>query len=111
MSTKNPTTTNSIPAKVPVTCSEVCTEHITNIYNKSICDCAFPEPLKLADITPVHKKDETTLKQTIDQLASYRQYQKYLKEICIMKLMYLWKSIFLPTYVGFVEGSLRSIVL
>ena len=62
LNTNKPTTCNSIPAKVLVNCDDICSEHITNIYNNSISECNFPVPLKSADITPVHKKDDTTKK-------------------------------------------------
>ena len=39
----------------------------------------FPNSLKLADVTPLNKKAEKTLKKTIDQLGYFQLYQKFLK--------------------------------
>ena len=39
----------------------------------------FPNSWKLADVTPLHKKAEKTLKKTIDQLVYFQLYQKFLK--------------------------------
>ena len=58
-----PTTFNNIPAKILVENGETCSPFISKIYNDSIFSCKFPGPLKNADITPVHKKDETTKKE------------------------------------------------
>ena len=60
---KKPTTFNNIPAKILVENSDVCSNVISKIYNESILNSNFPEPLKKADITPVHKKDEMTNKE------------------------------------------------
>ena len=35
---------------------------LCRIFNDSIINCTFPDSLKMADVTPVHKKDETTIK-------------------------------------------------
>ena len=55
-----PTTLNNIPAKIIVETSDICTPLILKIYNDSIVNCNFPKQLKMADITPVYKKDERT---------------------------------------------------
>ena len=62
LNTNKPTTHNNIPAKVLVNCKDICAECITNVYNDSLSECNFPALLKLADISPAHKKFETTLK-------------------------------------------------
>ena len=45
----------------------------------------FSNCLKLADITPLHKKGEKTIRKTIDQLVFYQHYQKYLKRYSLNK--------------------------
>ena len=57
---KKPTTFNNIPAKILSENKDICSPHINKIFNDSILSCTFPGPLKLADITPAHKKNETT---------------------------------------------------
>ena len=58
-----PTTFNNIPAKILVENSDICSSFISKIYNDSIQNSNFPVQLKKADITPAHKKDETTNKK------------------------------------------------
>ena len=57
-----PTTLNNIPAKILALTNDICSPLITEIYNKSIDKCNYPKALKMADITPAHKKAETTNK-------------------------------------------------
>ena len=62
MNRNKPTTYNNIPAKLLIDNVNVCAPDITRIYNDSVLNCTFPDLLKMADITPAHEKDETTLK-------------------------------------------------
>ena len=60
---KNKTSTyNNIPPKLLVRTSDIIAPVITSIYNTSKSKANFPDSLKLADITPVHKEDERTIK-------------------------------------------------
>ena len=51
---------NNIPIKHLKESSDVICEVLRNIINKEILNGTFPEELKLADITPIHKKGDTT---------------------------------------------------
>ena len=62
MNINKPTTYNNIPAKHIVETSDICSPLITKIYNEFISNGNFPCSLKMADITPAHKKDERTNK-------------------------------------------------
>ena len=62
LNTHKPTTYNNIPAKVLVNCKDISAGYITTAYNVSLAECNFPASLKNADITPAHKKLETTLR-------------------------------------------------
>ena len=57
-----PTTLKNIPAKIVALTKDACSPLITKINNKSIENCNFPKALKVADVTPAHKKEETTNK-------------------------------------------------
>ena len=58
-----PTTFNNIPAKILKENSNVCSEFLNKCYNKCVNECRFPDPMKMADITPAHKKDDKTEKE------------------------------------------------
>ena len=42
---------------------DIVADHIKRIYDDSIMDMIFPTSLKLADVMPIHKKDERTVKE------------------------------------------------
>ena len=56
LNTTKPTIYNNIPAKIVVEYSDVYYGHIHKLYNNSIVKCTFLDAMKLADITPSHKK-------------------------------------------------------
>ena len=58
---KKPTTFNNIPTRILVENSDIISPFITNIYNDSKSKSEFPPTLKLADITPAHKKSDRTI--------------------------------------------------
>ena len=60
-STKNGTV-NSIPTKHLKDASNICSEYLLKCLNNEIIENgSFPDKLKLADITPIFKKDDATL--------------------------------------------------
>ena len=50
-------TLNDIPTKILIENSDIFSPIITSIFNNSIENSSFPNPLKLSDVTPVYKKD------------------------------------------------------
>ena len=52
---------NDIPVKTLAVTSDIVSYYLSNIYNDSIRSNNFPRSLKLADITPIHKKEDKTL--------------------------------------------------
>ena len=63
LNTSKPTTLNSIPAKFLAMTKGICKSYLSDIFNNSLQTHSFPLELKLADISPIHKKDETTKKE------------------------------------------------
>ena len=60
---KKATVENDIPAKVLIGTKDIIAGHLSSIYNNSRDDKNFPNSLKLADVTPIHKKEERTKKE------------------------------------------------
>ena len=58
---KKASTENDIPTKILIDSSDIVGEHLSNIYNISKKDAIYRLSLKLADVTPIHKKEEQTL--------------------------------------------------
>ena len=59
---RKPTTVNNIPTKILVENYDIISPFITKILNDSKYKSDFPSALKLADVTPSHKKDERIIK-------------------------------------------------
>ena len=51
-----------IPVKILKICSDIVSPHLNDIYDNIVKLNEFPNSLKLADVTPAHKKDDTTNK-------------------------------------------------
>ena len=59
---RKPTTYNNIPTRVLVDNKDIISPFITDMYNESNRVSNFPNSLKLADVTPAHKKEERIVK-------------------------------------------------
>ena len=51
---------NDIPAKMLINSNEIVSDYLADIYNNSKNDETYPTSLKIADVVPIHKKDEKT---------------------------------------------------
>ena len=63
LNTKKPSTYNNIPSNILVEFSDICCKPIHKLYNSAILEGKFPDAMKMADITPSHKKDDKCLKE------------------------------------------------
>ena len=62
LNTKKAVASNSIPAKVLKETFDICSPVLQQMWNDEIFkNCQFPENLKLADISPVFKKEDKNL--------------------------------------------------
>ena len=52
---------NDIPTKILIGSQDIVCDYLSNIYNDSKSSHKYPQPLKLADVVPIHKKEETAL--------------------------------------------------
>ena len=57
---KKATTFKNIPPKLLKNNWDICAPTLNNIYNENVKKSSFPDKMKVADITPVHKKDDVT---------------------------------------------------
>ena len=62
INSKKATTSNSIPPKISKKSSKVSATVLHKLFNDSIEKSDFPQNLKLADITPVYKKNDPLAK-------------------------------------------------
>ena len=64
---------------------DIFADFIAESFKGAIKTSNFSNFLKLADITPLRKKGEKTIRKTTDQLVFYQHYQKYLKRYSLNK--------------------------
>ena len=90
MDKKKPTTYNHIPTQILFENSDIISPYITGIYNEAKFKAYFPSSLKLAGITPAHKQEERTITNNyrpVSVIPSKIKFQRYSKEICMIKYM------------------------
>ena len=63
LDSKKASMSSSIPPRFLKESITVCSQPLTNIINNGISNSCFDGGLKLADLTPVHKAEETTNKK------------------------------------------------
>ena len=61
LDTKKAMLENDIPTNILVKTNDIVSNNLSKFYNKSKNEQEYPIILKIADITPLHKKDEKTL--------------------------------------------------
>ena len=54
--TKKATWSNDVPTKIVKANADLFSIFVSNAFNESVISCDFLSVLKLADVTPVHKK-------------------------------------------------------
>ena len=77
---------------------EVCGETIKNFINRSICTCSFPDKLKLAEICPIHKKDEATKKDNYRNISVLPAVSKLYERVIENQMYDYIINIFLRIY-------------
>ena len=60
------TTFKKIPSKVLKGSSDICAESLQIIYNDSIENCSFPDKLKSADVSSLHKAEAKHQRTILD---------------------------------------------
>ena len=82
LDSKKAGTFKNIPTKHLKETSDICSEYLLNVWNNEIVlNHCFPDNLKLADITPIFKKDDATLWQKTTVLLVFcLVHQNFLKE-------------------------------
>ena len=99
-----PTTYKNIPAKIIVEYSEVCATYIQMLYNNSVLIGNFPDAMKLADITPSHKKNDKCLKENYRPISILSSFSKLFETIMHEDIYLYIDSKLSPYLCGFRKG-------
>ena len=87
------TQNTDIPTKLIKENSDIFADFIFENLNDSISHSVFPSALKLANITPVHKKDSKSKKDHCSSV-SYKIYLKYMKGFSLNKFQNILNNFF-----------------
>ena len=87
----------SIPAKELRGTSDICCPELHQIWNDKILkNCQFPKNLKLADITPVFKKDDKNIAKNCTPVSvSSKDYVKVSRKSCGYRIGFSAHYVFL----------------
>ena len=66
----------------------------TDCINTSIDNCIFPQSLKCADVSPIHKKDNTTDKANYRPISILPTLSKKIESVLFNQIMTYCQSIF-----------------
>ena len=94
----------NIPIKHIKETSEVCSTFLTNIFNIGIKNCTFPDELKLADITPVHKKEDTTKTKNYRPVSVLPPVSKLLEKLMEQQIISYIDKYLSPYLCGYRKG-------
>ena len=101
---KNAAVENDIPAKILMETNEISSIFLTKMYNDSIDDQIFPGILKNADVIPIHKKVERTIKENYCPVSLLPLISKLFgRDMCNLILSFIEKHLSLYIF-GFREG-------
>ena len=101
---RKPTTYNNIPTRILVNNKDIISPFITEMYNVSNRKSNFPNSLKLADVTPAHKKDERIIKDNYRNVSILPPVSKiYERDIFDQISVYIDKHLS-PFLCGFRKG-------
>ena len=99
-----PTTINHIPAKILASVKDISSNYIHYFYNKSIKEGLFPNSLKLADITPAHKKGDKSDKENYRPISILPTPSKIFEKIIYEDIYNYMNDKLSPCLCGFRKG-------
>ena len=97
-------TSGAIPPKVLKNNSDICSKIISNCINRSIKNGIFPTKLKQADIIPVHKKDDTTVKSNYRPISILPTVSKIFEKVIYSQIEEYMQAFLNPILCGFRKG-------
>ena len=100
----NKKTSGNIPVKILKLANQICHEKITSCVNKCISTCKFPDKLKLADIIPIHKKDDKSKKENYRPISILPTLSKVFEKVLLNQLDKFSQEILSPYLCGFRKG-------
>ena len=86
LNSKKATTYKDVPPKLLKNVSDICIDHLLEIFNYCIENSIFPTELKCAVVSALHKKGETTKKNNYRPISILPTISKVLERLCDKQL-------------------------
>ena len=101
---KKTTTFKNIPARILAENCDIISPYLTKIFNDSKTNSTFPNNLKCAEITPAHKKDETTKKDNYRPISILPSISKIFERSMFDQISLYIDDFLSPSLCGFRKG-------
>ena len=98
------TTNKNIPIKILKSNIDVCIKELTSIFNNMIDTSIFPNNLKKADVTPVHKKGDRTMVSNYRPVSVLPTVSKIFEKLLSQQINSYIKMYLCDDLCGFREG-------
>ena len=99
---ENKTTANGdIPVKILKICSDIISPSLKSVYDNTIETNKFSNELKLADVAPAHKKDDTTRKTIYCPISIFLSVSKIFERNMINQILTHIEQYLSPYLCGF----------
>jgi hypothetical protein len=95
---------DSIPAKVIKQCKPIISNQLTSLINLSIDTGVFPDSLKKAQVTPLHKKNDPLSKTNYRPVSVLPVFPKIFEKVFETQLSDFFDTIFNPFLCAFRRG-------
>jgi len=98
-------TFKGIPSKCLKTGSEECKEYLANVWNEEIvAQCHFPDELKLADVTPIFKKNDPISAKNYRPVSVLPTVSKVFERIMQKQIVNFMNAYLSPYLCGYRKG-------
>ena len=95
---------DSIPSNIIKDSIAVLMSPVTNLFNTAVIECLFPSDLNYANVTPFHKKDDTTNKENYRPISISPSTSKIYERIMFQKTTKYISGSLSPYPCGFRKG-------
>ena len=102
LDTKNANLQGDIPAKIIIKTDDIISNYLRKYYNKAKQEHKYPTSLKMADVIPIHKKEEKTLAKSLNK--SHNVVSKLFERNMYTEIIYFIENSLSPFLFGFRKG-------
>ena len=111
MNPRKATGYDNIPPRLLRICAQYLCYPLAKLVNMSLSQCVFPDALKYANVSPIHKKDDNMNKKNYRPVSVLPCISKIFEKVMVTQLTKYFDSILSPYVSGFRSGHSCETVL